>query len=288
MADESSTPSQVESTARDMGWRPLAEFRGDPSKWVDADVFVSRGEHFLPILRANNKRLQEQTSELTSSLEETRALLAASQESIKELKKYHDEDTARQVAKARKDLVAEIKQAREDNDVDKELELQGEVARLDAAVAAAPKQAASTAQPAPTKSVPPDPEFLAWEADNPWFKTDSRKHALAMSIATELRADPANNKLIGRPFFDRVSQEVEAYLAPAGAPSKVGSSRSGGGNAPAAAAASRKFSDLPAEAKDACATYAKKLVGPGRAYKDLDSWREEYTRKYFEAEGEST
>jgi hypothetical protein len=281
---EATTPSQVETAARDMGWRPLEEFRGDPAKWVDAEVFVSRGEHFLPILRANNKRLQEQTAELSSSLEETRALLAASQESIKELRKFHDEDTARQVAKARRDLVAEIKQAREDGDVDKELTLQGEVNRLDVAVASAPKPT-DTAAPAPApKPSAPDPAFLAWEADNPWFKTDSRKHALAMSIATELRADPANNKLVGRPFFDRVTQEVEAYLAPAGSTSKVGSSRSGGGNPPPPSPAARKFSDLPADAQDACAQYAKKLVGPGRAYKDLDAWRAEYTRKYFEGE----
>ena len=278
------TPSQVESAARDMGWRPLEEFRGDPAKWVDAEVFVSRGEHFLPILRANNKRLQEQTSELTTSLEETRSLLAASQESIKELKRYHDEDTARQVAKARKDLVSEIKQAREDGDVDKELTLQGEVSRLDAAVAAAPKKGEPASPPPSTRPSAPDPEFLAWEADNQWFKTDSRKHALAMAIAADLRANKANDKLLGRAFFDRVTQEVEEYLSPAGGTSKVGSSRSGGGNAPTPPAAARKFSDLPADAQDACATFAKKLVGPGRAYKDLDSWRAEYTRKYFEGE----
>lgn len=285
MPEATKPPSQVETTARDMGWRPLAEFRGDPAKWVDAEVFVSRGEHFLPILRANNKRLQDQTAELTASLEETRTLLAASQDSIKELKKFHDEDTARQVAKARKDLVAEIKQAREDGDVDKELTLQGEVNRLDAAVAAAP--AAPPSAPAPAPSAKPamsDPDFVAWEADNSWFKTDTRKHALAMSIATELRRDPANNKLVGRAFYDRVGEEVDAYLAPAGQPSKVGSSRSGGGNAPPPPSASRKFSDLPTEAQEACATYAKKLVGPGRAYKDLDAWRAEYTRKYFEGE----
>lgn len=285
MPEATESPSQVESTARDMGWRPLAEFRGDPAKWVDADVFVSRGEHFLPILRANNKRLQDQVSEQNATLEETRALLAASQESIRELKKFHDEDTARQVAKARKDLVAEIKQAREDGDVEKEMTLQGEVTRLDLAVANAPVAApAASPAPAPAKTAVQDPEFVAWEAENSWFKTDAKKHALAMAIAAEIRRDPANAKLVGRAFYDRVGEEVDAYLAPAGQTSKVGSSRSGGGNAPAAPAASRKFSDLPTEAQDACAQYAKKLVGPGRAYKDLDAWRAEYARKYFEGE----
>lgn len=277
------TAAQVEAAAREMGWRPQAEFRGDTAKWVDAETFVSRGEHFLPILRADRTRLQAKTAELASSLEETRALLSASQEAIAELRRFHDEDTSRQVAKARKDLISEIKQAREDGDVDKEFELQSEVTKLDAAVKATPKP---TAAPAPAKPAPTvtDPEFVAWEADNQWFRTDARKHALAMSIATELRQNPANAKLVGRAFYDRVGEEVDAYLAPADRTSKVGSSRSGGGNAPAPAPAERTFSDLPAEAREACATFAKKLVGPGRAYKDTASWQAEYARKYFEGE----
>ena len=44
--------SDIEQTARDMGWRPQEEFRGEASKWVDAQTFVSSGENFLPILRA--------------------------------------------------------------------------------------------------------------------------------------------------------------------------------------------------------------------------------------------
>lgn len=282
MPSEATTLTSPEAAAREMGWRPLEEFRGDPAKWVDAETFVSRGEHFLPILRANNKRLQDQVSEQANALAETRALLEASQESIKELKKFHDEDTARQVAKARQDLIAEIKQAREDGDVEKEVTLQTEVNRLDAAVAAAP---AAAPAPAPAKTTPVvDPDFVAWEADNTWFKTDKRKHALAMAIAAELRADPANNKLVGRAFYDRITDEMHDYLSPADRTSKVGAGRSGGGAAAPGSPTSRKFSDLPAEAREACDQYSKKLVGPGRAYKDLDAWRAEYTRKYFEGE----
>lgn len=282
MPEANSTP--IESTAREMGWRPLAEFRGDPDKWVDAETFVSRGEHFLPILRANNKRLQEQVTGQASELAETRALLEASQEAIKELKKFHDEDTARQVAKAKKDLIAEIKQAREDGDVDREVTLQLEVNRLDAAVAATPAAAPAAAPAAPAKPAAADPDFIAWEADNPWFKTDKRKHALAMAIATELRSDPANNKLVGRAFYDRISEEMEEYLAPANRTSKVGSSRTNGGSNGSVPARTRTYDDLPTEAKEACEMYSKKLVGPGKAYKEKAEWQAEYTRKYFAGE----
>ena len=40
--------ADAETAAREMGWRPKEEFRGEAEKWVDAETFVSRGEHFLP------------------------------------------------------------------------------------------------------------------------------------------------------------------------------------------------------------------------------------------------
>lgn len=280
---EQNETSNVEKTAREMGWRPLEEFRGDSSKWVDAETFVSRGEHFLPIIKADRDRLREQNAQIVASLAETKQLLAASQEAIAELRKYHDEDTKRAVDKARKDLVAQLKQARDDGDVDLEVTLQSQINKIDVAKSAAPPPPA----PAPTPSAATiDPEFAAWEADNPWFKTDRKKHALAMAIAQELRDDPANAGLVGRKFYDKVTEGVEAYLGPAGSPpaSKVAGGRPTGSAGSGASVRARSFADLPEDAKLACASFAKKLVGPGRAYKDLDAWQSEYTKRYFDGE----
>src|SRR5256885_800185 len=51
--------------------------------------------------------------------------------------------------------------------------------------------------------------MAAWMAENPWFGTDKRRTALANGIADELRSDPANAGLTGKPFFDRITEEVE-------------------------------------------------------------------------------
>jgi len=50
----------AETKAKAMGWSPKDEFRGDPDRWVDAETYVRRGEEFIPFLRANNKKLEEE------------------------------------------------------------------------------------------------------------------------------------------------------------------------------------------------------------------------------------
>ena len=49
----------LEDRAAQMGWVPVDKFRGDPAHWVDAETFVKKGEEVMPILRANNRRLEE-------------------------------------------------------------------------------------------------------------------------------------------------------------------------------------------------------------------------------------
>jgi hypothetical protein len=273
--------ANVTEAARAMGWKPQEEFRGDTSKWVDAETFVSRGEHYLPIIKADRDRAQAAAEDLRTRLDETNRLLAASQEAITELKKFHDEDTQRQVEKARKDLVKQLREAREAGDVEGEVAAQSEITKIDVALAAPPKPVVVAPAPAPVAAV--DPAFTAWEAANPWFRTDTRKHALAMSIGAELRADPKNAALVGRAFYDKITEEVEAYLAPTSREhSKVAGGRpsNGGGGG----GATCTYSDLPADAKAACDSFARKLVGPSRAFKNAAAWQAHYTAKYFEGE----
>ena len=39
----------IEDKARQMGWRPLEDYKGDPDGWVDSKEFVSRGSFFRKI-----------------------------------------------------------------------------------------------------------------------------------------------------------------------------------------------------------------------------------------------
>lgn len=273
----------VEDTALSMGWKPLDKFAGDPAKWVDAKTFVDRGEHFLPLVKADRDKLRSQVDGLSAELQETKRLFQASQEAIEELKKFQDENTRRQVEVAKANWVKQLKDARSNDDVEGELAAQAEINKLDRALEAKPVAAPPppAAAPAPAAA---DPVFTAWAAENSWFSTDKRKTALAMAVAQEFRTPGhPNAQLQGRAFFDKITEEVNAVFEPATrSVSKVAGGRpsgQGGG-----ATRTYTYADLPEEAKSACDSFARKLAGPGRAYKTVEDWQAHYTKQYFSGE----
>lgn len=58
-----------EAEARDWGWVPKDDFKGDPEKWKPAQQFVEDGETVLPIVRSQNKRLKEEIDTIKQSYE---------------------------------------------------------------------------------------------------------------------------------------------------------------------------------------------------------------------------
>ena len=269
------TPAPVEQEARTLGWVPAEDFKGDPNRWVSAETFVERGHTVMPILRKNNERLEGLVKQQSEELNKMKNLFSASQESISELQKVHSDATKAAVAKARSEVVAELKQAKMDGDVDRELALQDELQDLKA-------QQVQIERPAPAKEAQqPDavhPDFQAWMSENTWFGTDQRKTMKAMGIAQQLRSDTEHDSLQGRAFFDRVMEEMEGR--PAARPDKVGGSRPTGSSA--SGGGGGKFADLPSDAREACDRQGKKLVGEGRAFKDMGAWRTYYANLYFQ------
>lgn len=67
---------EVVAEARQLGWVPQEEFRGDQSRWVDADSFVKRGHEVMPILKANNARLMGEVTSLKATLTEATQAIA--------------------------------------------------------------------------------------------------------------------------------------------------------------------------------------------------------------------
>lgn len=274
---------EIEEKARELGWSPKEEFRGDPEKWIDAETFVRRGEELMPLLKATTRKQSEKIATLEASLKKTTDLLAAATDSIEALKESTSKAAIKEVKAQHEQLKQSLKEAKQSGDVDAELEIQDKLQETREAL----KEAEAPAKPV-KKEEPVDftqtPEWKAWHAENPWFGQDKRKTALALGISQDLRAN--GETAVGKAFYDKVTEEMNAMLGTKAesrreSPSKVegdtrGSSSSGGrGNG-------KSYEDLPAEAKAACERQSKRLVGEGRAFKTIGDWRKHYTNLYFE------
>lgn len=279
MSDSEEVPIEVK--AKEMGWVPQEDFKGDPKNWRDADEFVSRGEEILPIVRKDNERLRAEVAQTKAETARLKALVDAGQEAIVELKKFHNDDTRRQVEKAQKDLKAGIKQAKADGNEDLEEDLREELTEINAAL-----KEAGTKPTRDTPLVPPqpvvDPAFIDWKANNAWFEVDAKRTALTVAIAQELRSDPKNAGLLGKDFYNKAAAGADEILNPRPGRGHSKLEEGGGGGGPGGSGpAGKTFRDLPSEARDVCDRQGLKLVGDGRAFKTKEAWRQHYVEQFF-------
>lgn len=271
--------TEVEVEAKQLGWAPKEEFRGDEKNWVDAETFVNRGKQIMPILKANNQKLERELAATKAQLAETKALVEASQESIKELKTFNSE-VARERAKDRKaEIVTEIAAAREAGDVGKEVDLTTQLSEQTAALKAAEVEAAKKPEvKVDPKVTQAKAEFDAWAAQNDWYGNDDVKTGLANGIAAKLRK--SNSTLTGVEFYQEVAKQVNAFGAKAPPADKV----EGGGRGNNNASGGTSYADLPSDARAS----AEKLlargdikVGKGRFFESAEAFRNHYAEQYF-------
>lgn len=278
---ESAAPPEVQAKAEKMGWIPPSRYRGEAERFVDAEEYVARGEQVLPIVRAQNQRLQGELEALKASQAETQAALARATAALEEIDERHTVATQKAVEQAHKDLKVRLAAAHEEGDHAAIAEITGLMIDLKTASAEdAPAKKKDEPKPVtpPPSVVPPD--LKEWQAANTWFGTDKRKTALALGVAQELR--DSGTELTGVAFYEKVREEVEATLN-GGKPaeskvegargSDTGVSRPGGRSG---------FAALPADAKAACDAEAKAFVGNGKRYKTIEDWRKRYAELYFQ------
>lgn len=293
MSDESAAP-ELEAKAREMGWVPREEFKGAEDKWIPADEFVDRGEHLLPILHATNKRLKGDVESLRGQVNEMTTALREARETMAALETYHDEDVKRKVEQARKNLKDELANASREGNHEAIAELTTQLTELNAEEKADAKrreeeEAARTANARRPQDYTKDPNFISWKADNPWYGEDMVRTSIANTMSWKLRdpnyAGHVPNNIVGRAYLDQVSSAVEKEIAKLTggrtAPnSKVegGGARDGGGGG---GTKGKSYADLPADAKAACDSFEKELVGPSKTYKTRDEWRKKYAARHF-------
>jgi hypothetical protein len=222
----------VEDKAKRLGWTPQDQFKGDPARWVDAETFVKRGEEVLPIVQANNRKLEK-------ALDKARDEIADLKATFKEFGQFHDKTVKATYDRAKRELEGRLEQAAEVGDVDAVKAATNEISALDAEMREAPKPKDG-----------PDPKFVAafedWQEDNEWFGKDRAMTAVAHDIDDEL----SKTDMTPKQRFAELTKRVKAEF-----PHKFTNSRRDGPSAvegssqPNGRKAAKDWSDLSPEAK---------------------------------------
>lgn len=275
---EATTPN-YEAQAKELGWVPKEQFKGDESRWVDAETFVKRGEEVMPILKANNKRLHQQVDTLSAQLSEARTAIQESQQAIATLRETQTEMTKAAVARSKAEIRGQLRAAREANDMQLVADLEDQLEDIrDAEREVKTKTAAPAPKPNPQQPQL-DPEFIAWQRDNPWFGTDTRRTALAVAEAKELRQ--SGDQTIGRAFYDKAAAAADAILNPSARPTKVETGSGTGAPSQRSGGPKKGYRDLPADAQAVCDRQAEMVVGKNRAFKTAAEWQQHYADLFF-------
>lgn len=284
---------EIISRAKELGWSPKEEWRGNPEQWIDADAFVERGETLMPLLKANNRKLTSELHATRAQLSEAQRIIQANTEAIEELKKFNTTTLRQQATTQKKEIAKAIAEARREGNVEEELELTERLTETTRVLKETENQprvtkpkgtAPATATEEQSEDMTAHPDFQAFAKENPWLGSDKRKTNLATAIAQELREDPKWKGVYGKAFLDAVAAEVNATLGetPRGHTSRVEGGAGNGSAGSGSGGRGKGYESLPAEAKAACERQASRLVGEGRAYKTIADWRKAYATKYFE------
>jgi hypothetical protein len=238
----------VEKRAREMGWRPKDEFKGDPDKWTDAMTYVQRGETVLPIIRAERDRLRTEIAEIRST--------------VRQFAEHHATVEKRAYDKALADARKELNQAVKEGDEKTAEAKADEIAELRANKPAEGKEA--------VKEIAP--EVKEWLADNRWFHTDDVLRDYATKLHDKLLRDRRDLSL--EENLAMVSKDVrkrfpEAFGNPNRERPAAVEGSSGGGVKPKGG---KSYADLPAEAKAACDKFVRTIPG---------YTKDKYVKEYF-------
>ena len=235
--------------AKRQGWVPQSDYNGPEDKWVDADTFVKKGKEINALLRKDNEFLKREVSEMKTTM--------------MEFKKFHADTEKRAYDRAMLDLRDQKKEAINTGDGDKVLQIDDAIDEL--------KQARAIEKVEVRPSNQPDPTFVQWNEDNPWFGKDTELTEEANLIGEVIKRKQPT--LIGEAFLDEVTKRVKkAYPEKFTNTNRARPSPVEGTTAPKSNQKGGKgYNDLPPEAKQACQKFEKQGL----------ITREAYLKEYF-------
>lgn len=203
------------SEAKVLGYHdPAAEdYKGDPEKALTPEEFVKRGEEILPIVNANNKKLQAQIKKQSEDFDKEKA----------EFKNYMDSTLKRE----RADHARQLKEAEDDEDI----------VRYKNLVENPP------AEPVEQKVSPVEKLF---GERNDWYGVDDERTRITQAADRSLEA-LRDGALSPEAYVKRLEEEVERLMPTKPAHNTVVSSRK-----KPISAKSKTFEAMPKEFQAAC------------------------------------
>lgn len=197
-----------EAEARQLGWHPQDEFRGNAADWVDARTFVSRGENQLPILRENNRKLSQRVRRADDEIAGLRATVDEVNTSLKTLRTMAEKSNEAGYQRAKAELEAQQRQAVTDGDLPRFEHIAGEIARVEAAREEIAPKPESTPTPE-NKGPKATPEFQAWLTENnDWVRADPILARAAVQAELDLRQ--GDDPLTEAQIWDGVTEAVQS------------------------------------------------------------------------------
>jgi len=253
MTEEIVAPEEIEQKAAAMGHMTQEEWTAkgrDPEKWRPASEFVERGENLMPILK---ERLKHQTNEI-----------AEMKETMKQLHGHFLQ--AEQTAERRgwENAIAKVtamqRTAAENTDVEEFDRLETEKYRL-------------LNKPPEVKTVPEEtPAFKTFKTKNEWYGDQDHEEATVYADGIGMRFKQKNPDATLKQVFEEVEKKVKTRFPEMFTnPRRDGASAVEGASPAPVKRGTKTFDDLPKEAKDAYARFAKQIPG----YK-----KEDYLRNY--------
>lgn len=261
--------------ASELGWVPLEKFKGDPDKWVDAETFVERGKHIMPILKKNNEKLRTDLLKRDTEIGTLRNTLSTMEQSLARLETNYNEGLKRALKEQKADLRRQLIEARRDEDVDTELSIQEQLEEVDAATKAAEQTKPITVSTSSESDLGLSPEFIRWKESNPWFGEDKKKTKAVLRAAEDLRDE--GETLTGAEFMELAAERAFSSTQVKSAKVEAGSPRNG---ATGSTVRAKGFSNLPKEAQDICMQDVETFVGPNKKFKDVKDWQAYYAKVY--------
>jgi len=277
LAEQFETEPEVIDEAVGMGWIPPTDFKGDMDNFRSPADFVKRGKEYIPFIKQQNKKLEEEIETYKVKFGQIETELNATKEQIKEkdrvMKKVldlHESVSEREYQRALKTIQDQQKDAINNADGDTWQKLEEE------------KNSLQKPEKIETKKEEPQtpqeaPEFTEWKQENSWFNLESDDPNDESIYASVLEQKLIKKGYSGRALLDEITKNVktrfpERFENPNRQNADLDSaSTSGVDTTPKR----KSYNDLPADAKSACDRFVKQGL-----YKD----RNEYVKEYFEGE----